>query len=55
MDADHILYNLKDHIQSQTDVIPNSQLLLLDDEHFEIKVGANTAGNFQFLFHVIIK
>ena len=37
------LFHFKEHVNLQTDVNPDSQLLLLADEHLEEKVGANTA------------
>lgn len=39
---DEPLFNLKEHIKMQTDVQPESQILLLENEHLEAKVGANS-------------
>lgn len=43
MDPDEPLFHFKEHVNLQTDVNPDNQLLLFDDEHLEEKVGANTA------------
>lgn len=43
MDPDEPLFHFKEHVNLQTDVDPDNQLLLFDDEHLEAKVGANTA------------
>lgn len=43
MDPDEPLFHFKEHVNLQTDVNPDNQLLLFDDEHLEDKVGANTA------------
>lgn len=42
MSEDDSLFNFKEHIELQTDVHPESQILLLENEHFEKKVGLNT-------------
>lgn len=36
------LFNFKEHIELQTDVRPESQILLLENEHLEKKIGVNT-------------
>lgn len=43
MDPDEPLFHFKEHINLQTDVNADNQLLLFDEEHLEEKVGANTA------------
>lgn len=43
MDSDEPLFHFKEHVNLQTDVNPDSQLLLYDEEHLEERVGANTA------------
>lgn len=42
MSEDDSLFNFKEHIELQTDVHPESQILLLGNEHLEKKVEANT-------------
>lgn len=42
MNEDEPLYNLKEHIKLQSDVQPESQILLLGNQHLETKVGMNT-------------
>jgi TANK-binding kinase 1 len=44
MDPDEPLFHFKEHVNLQSDVNPDSQLLLYDEEHLEDKVGANTAS-----------
>jgi TANK-binding kinase 1 len=39
----HTLFHFKEHVNLQTEVNPDSQLLLYDEEHLEEKVGANTS------------
>lgn len=41
-DMNEPLFNVKEHIKLQTDVKTESQILLLDNEHLEDKVGANS-------------
>jgi TANK-binding kinase 1 len=43
MDENDPLGNLKEHIQLQTEVANDSQLLLLGNEHLEVRVGVDTA------------
>lgn len=43
MEPDEPLFHFKEHVNLQTDVNPDSQLLLYDDEHLEDRVGANSA------------
>lgn len=43
MEPDEPLFHFKEHVNLQTDVNPDSQLLMYDDEHLEEKVGANSA------------
>lgn len=43
MDPDEPLFHFKEHVNLQTDVNPDSQLLLFDEEHLEERVGANSA------------
>lgn len=43
MGMDDPLNNFKEHIQLQTDVLPDNQLLLLGGEYLETKVGANSS------------
>ena len=43
MDPNEPLFHFKEHVNLQTDVNPDSQLLLYDEEHLEEKVGANSA------------
>lgn len=43
MDPDEPLFHFKEHVNLQTDVNADNQLLLFDEEHLEEKVGANTA------------
>lgn len=43
MDPDEPLFHFKEHVNLQTDVNVDNQLLLFDEEHLEDKVGANTA------------
>lgn len=42
MNEDEPLFNFKEYIKLQTDVQPESQILLLDNQHLEDKVGINT-------------
>lgn len=42
-DENNTLFHFKEHISLQTEVNPDSQLLLSDEEHLEQKVGANTS------------
>lgn len=42
MDEEDTLFNFKEHIKLQSDVQPESQILLLASDHFEATVGANT-------------
>lgn len=42
-DEKHTLFYFKEHVNLQTDVNPDSQLLLYDEELFEEKVGINTS------------
>ncbi|XP_050081939.1 inhibitor of nuclear factor kappa-B kinase subunit epsilon [Anopheles aquasalis] len=44
MEPDQTYVHLKEHIVAQTEVPHASQLLLLDNELFEIKVGPNTSA-----------
>ncbi|XP_058450349.1 serine/threonine-protein kinase TBK1 [Malaya genurostris] len=44
MDPEETCFNLKEHIFVQTDVPHNSQLLLMDSELFELKVGTNSSA-----------
>lgn len=42
LEPEDTMYNLKEHIQLQSNVPPDSQILLLCNEHLEGKVGSNT-------------
>lgn len=42
MNEDEPLYNLKEHIKVQSDVQPESQILLLTSQHLEARVGINS-------------
>lgn len=42
MNEDETYFNLKEHIKVQTEVQPESQILLLDCQHLETKVGSNS-------------
>lgn len=42
MNEDDSLFNFKEYIELQTDVHPESQILLLENEHLEKKVDVNT-------------
>lgn len=42
MNEDEPLYNLKEHIKVQSDVQPESQILLLASQHLEARVGINS-------------
>lgn len=42
MGMDEPLFNLKEHIRLQTEVQPESQILLIGNEELEAKVGANS-------------
>ncbi|XP_062547300.1 serine/threonine-protein kinase TBK1 [Armigeres subalbatus] len=44
MDPEESFFNLKEHILVQTKVPHNAQLLLLDSERFELKVGPNSSA-----------
>ncbi|XP_065081528.1 serine/threonine-protein kinase TBK1 [Ochlerotatus camptorhynchus] len=44
MDPEETFYNLKEHLLIQTKVPHNAQLLLLESELFELKVGANSSA-----------
>lgn len=39
---DESIFSVKEHIKVQTDVHPESQILLFDNQHFETKVGSNS-------------
>lgn len=43
MDPDEPIFHFKEHVNLQSDVNADNQLLLYDEEHLEEKVGANTA------------
>jgi TANK-binding kinase 1 len=43
MDPDEPLFHFKEHVNLQSDVNPDNQLLLFDEEHLEEKVGSITA------------
>ena len=43
MDPDEPLFHFKEHVNLQTDVNADNQLLLYEEEHLEERVGANTA------------
>lgn len=43
MDPDDSIFHFKEHVNLQTDVNPDSQLLLYDDVSLEDKVGTNSA------------
>lgn len=42
MNEDEPLFNLKEHIKVQTDVQPESQILILGSQHLEAKVGTSS-------------
>lgn len=42
MNEDEPLFNLKEHIKVQTDVQPESQILLMVSQHLEARVGINS-------------
>lgn len=42
-DEANTLFHFKEHVNLQTDVNPDSQLLIYDEEHLEDKVGPNTS------------
>jgi TANK-binding kinase 1 len=42
-DEANTLFHFKEHVNFQTDVNPDSQLLIYDEEHLEDKVGVNTS------------
>ena len=42
MNEDDTIFSLKEHIQLQTDVQPESQILLLEIQHLEARVGTNS-------------
>lgn len=42
MTEDEHLFHLKEYIKVQTDVLPESQILILGNQHLEEKVGQNT-------------
>lgn len=42
MNEDEPFFNIKEHIKLQTDVQPESQILILNNTDMEEKVGANT-------------
>ncbi|XP_019550623.1 serine/threonine-protein kinase TBK1 [Aedes albopictus] len=44
MDPDESFFNLKEHILEQTKVPHNAQLLLLEAEEFELRVGVNSSA-----------
>lgn len=44
LENDQTLHDLKESIQEQTDVLPEMQLLLMNGEYFEQKVGASSLG-----------
>lgn len=44
MDPEETFFNLKEHIFVQTEVPHSSQLLLMESELFELRVGANSSG-----------
>lgn len=39
MNDDESLFNLKEHVKVQTDVQPESQILLMGNQHLEVRVG----------------
>lgn len=42
MNDDEPFFNLKEHIKLQTDVMPESQILILNNQDMEEKVGTNS-------------
>lgn len=42
MNEDEPFFNIKEHIKLQTDVQPESQILILNSQDMEEKVGSNT-------------
>lgn len=42
MNEDETFFNLKEHIKVQTDVQPESQILIFGNQHLETKVGTNS-------------
>lgn len=42
MNEDEPLFNLKEHIKVQTKVEPESQILILNNQYLEAKVGTNS-------------
>lgn len=48
MNDDEPFFNLKEHIKLQTDVMPESQILILSNQDMEEKVGTNSF-NLQFI------
>lgn len=42
MNDDEPFFNLKEHIKLQTDVMPESQILILNSQDMEEKVGTNS-------------
>lgn len=42
MNEDEPFFNIKEHIKLQTDVQPESQILILNNQDMEEKVGSNT-------------
>lgn len=42
MNEDEPLFNLKEHIKAQSDVQPESQILLMGSQHLEARVGINS-------------
>lgn len=42
MNEDQQFFHLKEHIRAQTDVIPECQILIFNNQHLESKVGSNS-------------